>query len=177
MLVLVTGGSRSGKSAIAESIAEQLYGGEKIYLATMLPCDRECEERICQHRLNRAGKGYITLEKGTHLEEIQIKRQQCVLLECISNLVANEMYDVTGVKTDVVEHIRNGILHLKKQTEHLVIVTNEVFSDVVEDEETKRYVQQMGLLNQALAASADVFIEAVCGICVIHKGEERMKGK
>lgn len=172
MFIVVTGGSRSGKSSMAEGMAQQLCRGEKVYLATMLPCDSECEERIALHVKARAGKGYKTLEKGTNLKEAKLAGSTCVLLECMSNLVANEMYDVSGVKGDVVDHIVEGIECIRSQTEHLIVVTNEVFSDMEYDPETMRYIDQIGRINQKLVKDAEVFIEAVFGIAVVQKGKE-----
>ena len=64
MTVLVTGGSGSGKSALAEQISERLRQPEKpfYYLATMQVWDAECEARIAKHRQQRAGKGFCTIE-------------------------------------------------------------------------------------------------------------------
>lgn len=172
MFVIVTGGSRSGKSALAEQIAQQLCSGEKVYLATMLPCDSECEARIALHVQKRAGKGYRTVEQSTHLEQLELEGSTCVLLECMSTLVANEMYDVSGIKGDVVNHIIEGILGIQRQSEHLIVVTNEVFSDQEYDSETMRYLDQIGRINQRLVKEADVFIEAVYGIAVLQKGKD-----
>ena len=63
MTVLVTGGSGSGKSALAEQISERLRQPEKpfYYLATMQVWDAECEARIAKHRQQRAGKGFCTI--------------------------------------------------------------------------------------------------------------------
>ncbi len=44
MMVLVTGGSASGKSAFAEKVIETLKKDRAIYLATMIPWDEECRE-------------------------------------------------------------------------------------------------------------------------------------
>lgn len=173
MLIIVTGASRSGKSRIAEKITERLCSGEKIYLATMFAADGECQERIGLHQSRRAGKGYRTVEKGTHLEDVKLKLRTTVLLEDLSNLVANEMYDVSGTKENTAEHIIKGIQHICRQSEHLVIVANEVFSDFVRYEESKRYLEILGEVQKQLVKEADIFIEAVFGIDVCHKGREK----
>ena len=100
MLHIVYGGSASGKSSYAESIAMSLQGdGRLLYIATMYPytwntteIDPEMTQRIERHRAMRADKGFDTVECYRHVEHIMAKRQDVLLLECMSNLLANEMY-------------------------------------------------------------------------------------
>lgn len=100
MLHMVYGGSASGKSSYAESFALSLQGdGRLLYIATMYPykwntteIDPETMQRIERHRAMRADKGFDTVECYRHVEHIMAKRQDVLLLECMSNLLANEMY-------------------------------------------------------------------------------------
>lgn len=100
MLHIVYGGSASGKSSYAESFAMSLQGdGRLLYIATMYPykwntteIDPETMQRIERHRAMRADKGFDTVECYRHVEHIMAKRQDVLLLECMSNLLANEMY-------------------------------------------------------------------------------------
>ena len=100
MLHIVYGGSASGKSSYAESFALSLQGdGRLLYIATMYPykwntteLDPETMQRIERHRAMRADKGFDTVECYRHVEHIVAKRQDVLLLECMSNLLANEMY-------------------------------------------------------------------------------------
>lgn len=112
MILLVTGGSASGKSEYAENRALQLAKTEQkklIYLAAMKPFGEEAAKRIERHRQLRAGKGFETVERYTDIEglcrdgslEAETFRQKAkdavVLLECMSNLAANEMLDRKSV--------------------------------------------------------------------------------
>lgn len=172
MLCLVTGGSASGKSAWAEGLCMKLAKGKKLYIATMQPYGEEGERRIRRHHRLRAGKRFETLECYTGLETVRIGRYSCILLECMSNLTANEMFAPEGRKDRAAEKILEGVRHLQTFTDHLVIVTNEVFSDgIVYPEETMNYQQELARINRELAAMADVFTEIVCGIPVMVKGE------
>ncbi len=100
MLHIVYGGSASGKSSYAESFAMSLQGeGRLLYIATMYPykcntteIDPETMQRIERHRAMRADKGFDTVECYRHVEHIVAKRQDVLLLECMSNLLANEMF-------------------------------------------------------------------------------------
>lgn len=175
MLIVVTGASPSGKSGIAEQITEKLCPSGKIYLATMLAGDGECKKRIGRHQKRREGKQYQTVERGINLAEAELGQKTTVLLDDLSNLVANEMYDPRGVKEDVAEHVVEGILHVGSQSENLVVVANEVFSDIVRYEESARYLQVLGEVQKRLVREADIFIEVVFGILVCHKGADIYK--
>ena len=89
MIVLVIGGSGSGKSEFAETICMELPAEEKCYIATMQAFDDESRARIAKHRKARSGKGFETIEQGTHLEAVCLPGGCTALLECMSNLVAN----------------------------------------------------------------------------------------
>ena len=100
MLHIVYGGSASGKSSYAEGLSVSMReGGRLLYIATMYPykwntteIDPEMMQRIERHRAMRADKGFDTVECYRHVEHIVAKRQDVLLLECMSNLLANEMY-------------------------------------------------------------------------------------
>ena len=63
MNVFISGGAKNGKTAFAEDIAVKLScGGERFYVATMIPFDGEDRQRIARHIEERAGKGFRTLE-------------------------------------------------------------------------------------------------------------------
>jgi len=169
MFLLITGGSASGKSAYAEQRVTELDDPLRYYVATMQSSDQESRERIRRHRRMRSGKGFVTVERPLDLPGLKLEhsgeRSSCALLECLSNLAANEMFDPQGSHEQAQERIEAGIDSLMKQCDNLVVVTNEVFSDGVEyDPYTRRYLQLLGNLNCRLAARADEVIEVVCGI-------------
>ena len=131
MMILVTGGSGSGKSAFAENCVVSLDSEKKIYIATMYPYDGESRKRVKRHRKMRAGKGFETVECYTGLSGVHVPEGSTVLLECMSNLVANEMFREEGAREKTYDEITKGILHLKEQAAHLIVVTNEIFSEAM----------------------------------------------
>ena len=68
MMILVTGGSGSGKSAFAEDCVLALGEKKRIYIATMFPFDEESKKRVARHRNMRSGKGFETVECYTGLK-------------------------------------------------------------------------------------------------------------
>lgn len=69
MMVVVTGGSGSGKSAYAESLFQD-FSGEKIYIATMQVYDEEGKAKVARHRKLREGKGFLTVESQRNVGEL-----------------------------------------------------------------------------------------------------------
>lgn len=187
MMELVTGGSGSGKSAYAEKIIcekhRQLCGtAEKpplYYIADMVPYGRETEKKIEAHRKMRAGKGFATIEWYVDLPgrilgpDSPDLKGSYVLLECISNLTANEMYEPGGAENtgkDTVKCIIRGVQMLKERCAHLVVVTNDVFRESVPDsEEMTAYKDNLGTISRALAKMADRVTEVVFGVPVCIK--------
>lgn len=210
MITLITGGSGSGKSAYAEGYicraSNEKGCKEKYYIATMQVFDEEGQRKIDRHRRLRAGKGFITIEQprdiqnavSTMQSENCLKTVRSALLECMSNLVANEMFppaDASGIQAaededekealDEIENMKDyentkisrvskkvlkevGIL--SENVAELVIVTNNVFEDgVCYDESTMNYIKAMGIVNRGLAAMAERVVEVVAGIPVTVK--------
>lgn len=171
MFVLVTGGSGSGKSACAEQRILEFGERPRSYIATMMCFDEESRERIRRHRLMRRDKGFETIECYQKLSDVRVPRGGAVLLECMSNLIANELYAEGGAGEDTVNAVMSGIRSLLAQTDHLVVVTNEVFSDgITYDPETMRYLEYLGRVNREMAALSDETVEVVYGIPVSVKG-------
>lgn len=173
MIVLVIGGSGSGKSEFAEHICMELPAEEKRYIATMQAFDEESRARIAKHRKARSGKGFETIEQGTHLETVGLPQHCTALLECMSNLVANEVFAPEGRGADSGAVLKAGLHHLACEAAHLVIVSNDIFSDgVTYDPGTEQYMRILGEVNQEAAAMADYVYEVVCGIPICIKGEQ-----
>lgn len=170
MFHVITGGSGSGKSAFAEGCILDFQGKNRIYIATMFPFDKESHARIARHREMRKEKQFSTIECYTNLSALEIPEDADVLLECMSNLTANEMYQEDGAKEQTVEAILKGIRHLNTQAANLVVVTNEVFSDGIDyDPETQKYISYLGKVNQEMGKMADKVTEVVYGIPVAIK--------
>ena len=196
MMELVIGGSGSGKSAYAETavcrcrrfLSEGINREVPLYyIADMIPYGRETEKKIEAHRKMRSGKGFETLEWYVDLpgkledERTPSLAGSCVLLECVSNLTANEMYEPGGAQNtgkDPVECIIKGVRMLKERCAHLVVVTNDVFRESVPDsEEMTAYKDNLAAVNRALAKMADRVTEVVFGAPVrIKTGSDLASG-
>lgn len=112
----------------------------------------------------------------TGLKNLEFPEESIVLLECMSNLVANEMFEEAGAGEKTVEAVLEGVKKLKAQTRHLVIVTNEIFSEAASYEgDTVRYQEYLGKINQKIGEMAEEVVEVVYGIPIWHKGGKRIE--
>lgn len=195
MLAVITGGSGSGKSAYAERVTLALAGKEReknncYYLATMMVYGEEGRRKVERHKKLREGKGFVTVEQPLdiaksldqfmepsergELPPASVLGKDTALLECMSNLAANEMFrrQIPEKPEAVAEKIVSEIDGLRKDLKHLVIVTNNVFEDGISyEEETMDYIRALGEINRRLAERADTVTEVVAGIPVAVKGE------
>ncbi len=177
MIHLITGGSASGKSAYAEMRAMEA-GYPRYYIATMEPFGEEGRKRIEKHRAMRAGKGFTTIECCHHLGQIRLPGSYApsVLLECVTNLTANEQFSAGGSDDEIIKRVLDGIMHLAGQAKTLILVTGEVGMDgICYEEDTRRYQYLLERINQELGAMADQVTEVVYGIPVRYKLPADMK--
>lgn len=170
MLIVVTGGAASGKSEFAEQLLMEKCD-VRYYVATMHKDDSEdAQYRIARHRKLREGKGFITVEQETGLANLGNSYQKTrpghltgVLMECMSNLLANEMY--FAKRENVVEGIVADITVLSEKCDCLVVITSEIGSDGQEyDDFTKEYITNLASINAKLATLADEVYEIVYAV-------------
>ncbi len=157
MIQLVIGTKDSGKSALAEKLSLETGDEVRFYLATMKVYDKAGRERIEKHRKQRAGKGFVTIEKPFGikdcLKDMDNPGHATVLLECMANLVGNEMYENPEWS---LEGIVDEVEYLGSKVNNLIIVTNDYpKDDPVYDDETREYIKTLDLVNDKLVKMAD----------------------
>ena len=169
MTELIIGTTDSGKSALAEDLAMQTGDSRRYYLATMKVCDNEGRKRVEKHRKMREGKGFVTIERQCALsgiaDDIDEPGEVTVLLECVSNLVGNVLHDrpdrIVHLKSDgsgksaFADEVADDIAGLADRVRNLIIVTNEYAMEDGYDEETRLYVELLGIVNERLRDIAD----------------------
>lgn len=161
MTVLIIGYPESGKSKIAEDMAMELSApGERIYLATMIPYGDEGRKRVERHRAMRSGKGFATMEVpydvyAAVMEMGDAAGSRTVLLECVSNLVANEMFERRSAPEAVVDKITEDVTKLSSLARDLIIVSNHYEISDGFDEETRLYSKTLDAVNEKLKDIAD----------------------
>lgn len=172
-LILVLGGSRSGKSEFAEKMALNL-GKRVIYVATAAVRDEEMADRVRLHRARRPAH-WETVEEEKALLGVLGRGQpgEVFLLDCatvwITNLLLDDSIPVPGAglqeKNDYILEQSILLAETVKTGAHLIIVSSEVGLGLVPEYPLGRVFRDIaGMVNQALAERADQVYFTVAGI-------------
>ncbi|MBE6725002.1 MAG: adenosylcobinamide kinase/adenosylcobinamide-phosphate guanylyltransferase [Ruminococcaceae bacterium] len=186
MNVLISGGSKNGKTAFAERAALALAGsascGKRYYVATMIPYDDEDRKRVELHIEERAGLGFTTLEIARNIasaldlvkEDGADPAASTFLVDSTTALLLNEMYpgDYSAPADPMAaERCRRGLAGLARGAGNAVFVSDYIYSDAARyDDFTERYRADLASIDRALAEICDTVIELSCGLAVVHKG-------
>lgn len=168
-LTLITGATRSGKSAFAENIANQ-KALDTYYLATMpmIQGDKEQSERIARHQARRP-KSWKTIESALNVcQDLQKipPGKACVILDCLSLFVTNIMLENCSADTEEDPYIKESAIQeavafllttIERRSDlEVLIVTNEVGWGVVPPTSLGRAFRDfLGQSNQQVANAAD----------------------
>ena len=177
-IVLVIGGSRSGKSGYAQGLAETGVG-ERYYLATcpvQQDDDPEMAARIRAHRQNRQGRGWQTREEPLALGRLvrTLPGEATLLIDCLTLWLSNLLFaDGGGVLDEEgIELLSRELLAAGRERRgEMIVVSSEVGCGLVPEHAlARRYRDLVGRCNQAMAAGADQVVQVVCGIPMTLKG-------
>lgn len=163
MLIFISGGVRSGKSSFAERLAIQYaerFRAELHYIAAGQASDQEMKERIAKHQedRHRSGKRWKTWERPIDLAGISknFMKSDCVLLDCVTTLLNNEVFHGGKVTMQAPASILAGIAQILAQCRVLIVVSNEVLNEPVPEESfIKQYMKMLGMIHQELARMSD----------------------
>jgi adenosylcobinamide kinase/adenosylcobinamide-phosphate guanylyltransferase len=162
-IVFIGGGTRSGKSAFALSLARRL-GERRLFLATAQPDDDEMSERIRRHRRAR-GEHFLTIEEPLAVVEAirRYANHDVVLLDCLTLWLSNLLLE--GKEAEVVlQHVEELATVLARRTLHAVVVSSEVGLGIVPETPLGRIFRDVaGLAHQRMSALADEVYFAVLG--------------
>lgn len=161
-LILVLGGTRSGKSDFAHNLAAN--SKTTTYLATGAPVDEEMKQRIAEHKKNRP-KNWQTVEMDGQTITNCLKNceGQAVIIDCLGNLLTRLMENNELDK--LIEELPQTLEKNKQNFEQLIIVSNEVGLSLVSPHKSGRdFSDAIGLLNQNIASMADEVFLIVAGV-------------
>jgi adenosylcobinamide kinase / adenosylcobinamide-phosphate guanylyltransferase len=179
-ITLITGGARSGKSTLAQEIAQK-NGRQVLFVATAEAGDLEMQRRIEAHKKSRPA-GWKTLEIQTRIGSRileQAASARTVVIDCITLLISNvigkfdEKSEPAEVDKAITSEIKELINCMNKCKADFIIVTNEVGLGIIPGDYISRlYRDLLGKANRLLAERADNVYFMVAGIPMAVKGKK-----
>jgi len=164
MKQLVLGGSRSGKSRLAEKYAEET-SMKRVYVATAQALDSEMQARITLHQAQRDDHWELVeapIQLAAAIEK-HCAKNTCVLVDCLTLWLSNCL-----LSTDKAlwASEREALIRVVNEAPgSLIFVGNEVGSGIVPMGELSRlFVDENGRLHQDLAALCDKVVYVVAGL-------------
>jgi len=187
-VTFVIGGARSGKSTFAELKAKE-YGEKVLYIATAVVTDQAMADRVRKHRAQRP-ESWSTLEMYSDFKTLinheEFIECEVVLLDCITTLIGNFMYDsgidfdscmaedVNRLEKKITEEVISLIDVCNNNNKKLIIVSNETGMGVVPSYYIGNYFRDIsGRINREIGVKADFmyFIFSGIPIKLKHRGE------
>lgn len=166
-VTLVLGGARSGKSSYAEQLAES-QDRDCVYLATATAGDDEMAERIARHQERRGGR-WRTVEAPLDLSGALVagaSPDAVVLVDCLTLWLSNILLEEINVENECGKLVAT----LPDLNGPVIFVSNEVGLGIVPDNAlARRFRDEAGRLNQAVAAAAQSVVFVAAGLPLVLK--------
>ena len=170
-VIMVTGGSRSGKSYWAQKTAEAL-SAHRVFIATCPVVDNEMQERIRKHRQARDDRSWHTIEEPLNIAGAIDSSHEfpVALVDCLTLWINNLMYraekeNTVLTETDIVAECRIVIDAAKRHPGAVLFVTNEVGMGIVPENALARLYRDLaGRCNQVIAEACNRVVFMVSGL-------------
>ena len=162
MLVLLLGGARSGKSALAVRLAEE-SGSSVTFIATGEARDGEMADRISRHRGERPGR-WETVEAPVRIASALTAADPhaCVVLDCLTLWAANALEELGAAEAEA--NAANAAASAHERGALTIAVSNEVGLGLVPNNPLGRaYRDLLGRVNAIWAEAADHVLLVVAG--------------
>lgn len=166
-LTYILGGARSGKTSYALREA-QAMGGRLVMIATAEALDGEMADRIARHQVERGGN-WETVEAPRELAAAvrALGPGDTAVIDCLTLWLTNLMLDDANLSLAIVDLVAA----LAACPARVLAISNEVGQGIVPDNAlARRFRDEAGWMNQALAAAADRAVLVSAGLPLVLKG-------
>jgi adenosylcobinamide kinase/adenosylcobinamide-phosphate guanylyltransferase len=162
MIVLVTGGARSGKSRYAQQRAKHLTNNP-VYVATARVWDDDFKARITRHQQER-GTEWRNYETEKYISALSLEGK-IVVIDCVTLWLTNFFIDHHQNIDNALQEFQREIDKLAVQQATFIIITNEIGMGLHADTEAgRKFVDLQGWANQYIASIAEEVIFMVSGM-------------
>ena len=149
-------------------------------MATAQAFDDGMRARIDKHKQERS-KAFITCEEPIYLAQALRAMQpfpDFIIVDCLNLWLNNLLFHFSEDDEKIKEQIRDFIEGIKNVKSNIIMITNEVGSGVIPDNPlSRKFVDQLGFLNQEIAALSDEVIVMTVGIPQWIKSKRISHGK
>jgi adenosylcobinamide kinase / adenosylcobinamide-phosphate guanylyltransferase len=175
-VILITGGSRSGKSTYALKLAESITGS-RTYIATCPPVDAEMVARIQIHQEQRQSARWQTIEETIDIADAlrKTRESQVRLIDCLTLWINNLIYEAEKkgkkiTEDNIAERCTDIFCACEELPGTVIFITNEVGMGIIPNNALSKYYRNIaGCCNQIIAAGADRVILMVSGLPMVIK--------
>ncbi len=172
MKQLILGGIKSGKSRLAESLAQQT-GKDVVYIATSNANDDEMLMRVKKHQAHRPDH-WKTIEEPIALAaalQQNAREDTCILVDCLTLWVTNLLMQAQEDDDLLKKEIEKLLAILPTLSGDIIFVSNETSMGIIPlGELTRKFCDETGLLHQNIASKSDRVILTVAGLPHVLKG-------
>lgn len=162
MIILITGGERSGKSSYAQSLALKL-SDRPVYLATSKVWDEDFAQRVERHRGERDER-WTSIEEQISISKV-LPGNSTVVIDCVTLWLTNYFSKLKGERDAVVAEAKEELNQIFNYSGTLIIISNELGMGLHATTKMGRdFVEAQGWINQHIAKNADEVYFMVSGL-------------
>ncbi|OQY35037.1 MAG: hypothetical protein B6241_02635 [Spirochaetaceae bacterium 4572_59] len=176
-MILILGGTKSGKTAYAEKIAKEYSlknSCSVVYMATAQAWDEEMKVRIRKHKESRPDT-WITFEEPLNIcsvfNEISLQNKGIILFDCLTMWMSNllmtldDNFKKEEAETFVIKKMQEFLEGANLFQGEIVIISNLTETGLISPSFLGRTFQDLsGICHQMIASKSDSVYQLTAGM-------------
>ena len=170
MIIFISGGVRSGKSSLAEQLAQKMFleqnAAALYYMATTKRnSDEEMNERIKLHQASR-NEDWNTIEEPFHIDQKlnDLQSHSVLLVDCLTVWGSNVLFSENEILETMINRIENLVQLAKDKDITVIFVSNDLNEDIpIQDIGVQKYVYSLESVHKCAVKHCDQAIQVTAG--------------